>query len=214
MSKRSNALVGENAQEKLWAGPQGNKYVQRFFWTPEQVDAHWLAHYSQVPRTELFKPVFHNITKESSILEVGCNCGNQLEYLHRAGYTNLSGIDINALGISTIKAKRPWVKAQVSSAAKLPFPNKSFDMVMTCWCLCHLPPDKYKLAVKEIQRVCKKFVFISEPYSNTGEICVHKDYIWARPVASDIGGGIVDHRFVVANGKPVTTGVFLLDLEK
>jgi 2-polyprenyl-3-methyl-5-hydroxy-6-metoxy-1,4-benzoquinol methylase len=39
------------------------------------------------------------VTKDESILELGCNCGRNLNALYLAGYYNLTGIDINATAI-------------------------------------------------------------------------------------------------------------------
>lgn len=200
-----------NPQEQLWSGPKGDKYARRFFWTPAEVDAHWLKNYSNFPRAVIVKEALDTrVPKDASILEVGTNCGNQLQILKDMGYTDLSGTDINALAIQTMKNKRPWVGSVVAPTDRLPFFDKTFDMVMTCWTLCHMPPAKYLAAIKEIKRVTRKWVFISEPYS-TRETETQKDYYWSRPVAADIGGEELYHLFVKAvGGLPVTTGVFLL----
>ena len=200
-----------NPQEEIWSGPKGDKYVKRFFWTPEQVDAHWLKHYSVVSRTQLVsEAIAEAIPRAASVLEIGCSCGNQLEILKGMGFQNLAGTDINASAIGAIKSRRPYIKAQVASSDKLPFADKSFDMVMTCWTLCHMSNGNYAKAIKEIQRIARCWIFASEPYSQ-GECELQPGYLWSRPVAADIGWKLLHHQFAQAVGGKWSTGIFLFE---
>lgn len=43
----------------------------------------------------LIKEIFYNVkNKNSSILDIGCNCGRHLRFLKRLGFNNLHGVDI------------------------------------------------------------------------------------------------------------------------
>lgn len=201
-----------NQQEEIWGGPKGDKYVRRFFWSPAEVDAHWLKYYSIKPRTQIIAEALEGIPRDISILEIGCNCGNQLEILNQMGFTRLFGTDINTLAIRTIEQKRKQVSARVAKNDELPFADGKFDMVMTCWTLCHMSINNYAKALREIKRVTKRWLFISEPYSRS-ECELQEGYLWSRPVAADIDGEyrLVHHQFVQAVNGKWNTGVFLFD---
>jgi len=51
-------------------------------------------------RSDFLMSILPNyVNKDESILELGCNCGRNLNALYLAGYYDLSGIDINASAI-------------------------------------------------------------------------------------------------------------------
>lgn len=54
----------------------------------------------------------------------------------------------------------------VADIRELPFDNKSFDLVMACQVLEHLPWDDLSKALKELERVSSKYAIISLPYSS------------------------------------------------
>jgi len=53
----------------------------------------------------------------------------------------------------------------VGDIRKLPFENKSFDVILCCEVLEHIPFEDFKKGLKEIGRVTKKHAIISIPYS-------------------------------------------------
>jgi hypothetical protein len=72
-------------QEDFWKGEFGDEYTIRNA-------GDWDAFYKRiwgVTRTELNNEFLSKLTKDSSILEVGCNRANQLKILHAQGFENL-----------------------------------------------------------------------------------------------------------------------------
>jgi pseudaminic acid biosynthesis-associated methylase len=97
-------------------------------------------------------------------LEVGCNIGNQLLVLQTMGYTNLSGIELNAES-AQLARERTGCPIIQGSATNLPFKNKSFDLVFTSGVLIHINPSEQVTAMSEIARVSKKWIWLLEYYS-------------------------------------------------
>jgi ubiquinone/menaquinone biosynthesis C-methylase UbiE len=86
---------------------------------------------------ELTKRLFYNlpISSESKILEVGCGSGKTASYLYHLFKSDITAIDINEKMLR--KAKRRFqheqvpIKLYTASAENLPFPNKTFDVIIS-----------------------------------------------------------------------------------
>jgi len=84
--------------------------------------------------------------KTSSILEIGCNCGRNLEALRAAGYANLAGIEINPRAVEVLERHFPElhktaniVNAPAEDALEaFPVP---FDLAFSMAVLMHIHPD-------------------------------------------------------------------------
>jgi ubiquinone/menaquinone biosynthesis C-methylase UbiE len=81
----------------------------------------------------------------------------------------VKGIDISQYAVeNAIEDMRPHV--QVADAAKLPFPDKSFDVVISVNTIHNLPRDLCGQALREIERVARRGAFITvDAYRNDAE---------------------------------------------
>lgn len=105
-----------------------------------------------------------------TVFEFGCNIGRHLSRLKEWGY-QVSGMDINPQFIQF--ARELGINAHVGSETDLyAIADNSFDLVFTNSVLCHMNPESYKVAMKEIKRIAKTKIIIME--------CVTKehDYWW------------------------------------
>jgi len=108
------------------------------------------------------------VAPENSILELGCNCGANLNALYNLGYHNLSGIEINENAITEMKRSFPQLAkvaiiAQGSLEELLPkTPSKSVDVVLTMSVLFHIHP-KSNFVFSEMVRVARKYILTLEP---------------------------------------------------
>lgn len=93
-------------------------------------------------------------TNPESVLEIGIGNKTVANYLKERGI-NLTTCDFD-------KELNP---DKVGDIRNLPFEDKSFDTVMACEVLEHIPFSDFEKSLKELRRVSKKNVIISLPYS-------------------------------------------------
>jgi protein-L-isoaspartate(D-aspartate) O-methyltransferase len=104
------------------------------------------------------------------ILDVGCGKAFLLhDFTLEVPGVEVVGIDISAYGIEHAKEEvRPFL--QVADAKKLPFPDKSFDLVYSINTLHNLHCFDMVEAVKEIERVGRRHKYIEvESFRNEEE---------------------------------------------
>ncbi len=113
---------------------------------------------------------YWNLNTKSSILDVGCGKGFMLYDIFKLiPGVNIKGVDISEYAINNCL---PEIKKflQVSDATKLPFPDNSFDVVISINTIHNLERTECSVALKEISRVSKKFSFITvDAYRNEEE---------------------------------------------
>lgn len=118
-----------------------------------------------------------NLKKRYKILDIGCGKGFMLYDLKKTlPGLNLTGIDISRYAI---KNAHPKIKKNVfvSNAKKLPFKDKSFDIVISINTIHNLVKSDCAKALREINRVSKIGSFITvDAYRN--KIEKKKMYTW------------------------------------
>jgi 2-polyprenyl-3-methyl-5-hydroxy-6-metoxy-1,4-benzoquinol methylase len=125
-----------------------------------------------VLRSEYLCNIFGSlVSRESSILELGCNVGRNLSYLYTNGYKDLTGIDISerALNLGAQTYPNLYENITIKQAEIRDFikrtPSDAFDCVFTMAVLTHLPYS-YDETIKDIARIAKKTIITIE-YENT-----------------------------------------------
>lgn len=96
--------------------------------------------------------------REKNILGVGCGSGNWLVDFESLGAErqHLHGIDLDKEYIEKAKGKIPQADLRVGSAAQLPWPDRSFDIVLQSTLFTSiLDPDLKKAVAQEMTRVVK-----------------------------------------------------------
>lgn len=110
------------------------------------------------------------ITSKSSLLDIGCGKGFMIHDLSALipGIT-VKGVDVSEYGIAnTIDDMKQNV--QVANAKKLPFPDKSFDVVISINTIHNLEHEECGQALREIERVSRGKSFITvDAYRNDEE---------------------------------------------
>ena len=92
----------------------------------------------------------------TSVLEVGCNAGNDLKLFPESVQVN--GLDSNQKIIDISKARFPSFNFKVGSVTELPYEDNSIDLVFTHGFMNYLEDDKISKAVEELFRVAKRYI--------------------------------------------------------
>jgi ubiquinone/menaquinone biosynthesis C-methylase UbiE len=94
------------------------------------------------------------------VLDVGCGKGFLLyEFTQAIPGIEVAGIDISDYAIENSKEEvRPFLR--VGNANALPFPDRSFDLVVSITTLHNLQCFDLDRALREIERVSRKFKYI------------------------------------------------------
>lgn len=121
--------------------------------------------------------------RSSSVLEVGCNIGNDLkEFLEGV---EVHGLDLNDGALEIAKQKLPSFKFQKGSILEIPFEDSSIDFVFTHYLLNYIPEEEMDKAIKELFRVSKKYILTCELFDENespleGEIQTWKRNVYKR----------------------------------
>ncbi len=111
----------------------------------------------------------HNLTSTSSILDVGSGKGFMMHdfSLLIPGIT-VKGIDISKYAIeNTIEEMKQYV--QVANAISLPFPDNSFDLVISINTVHNLEKEECGIALQEIERVSRDSSYVVVDAYRTNE---------------------------------------------
>lgn len=151
-----------------------------------------------------WKEVFHPET----MLDIGCGRGTLVAYARDAGIEAV-GFDFSEWAVSDEgrypRCKREWLR--VHDATKpLPYPDKSFDLVVALDLMEHIYMPDIPSLISEIYRVSKKWVFLQIAVAADGGVVgkVDREYILERGKTVPIeleGNAVAGHVTVVHSNK-------------
>lgn len=110
-------------------------------------------------------------------MELGCNCGVNLNGLHNVGYRRLAGIEMNANALAEMGRSFPDLEriAEISLGTLedlLPkIPSKSVDVVFSMGVLMHVHPKSH-LIFSEMVRIARRYVAIIELRLQIADTCL------------------------------------------
>ncbi len=99
-------LTPETAQTAVWKSDFGREYTDRNTFDTAALDEPYRKNYG-VSRRDINGGSLGDIAKKASFLGVGCNAGNQLLLLREMGYSNLSGLELQAYAIEFARRRLP-----------------------------------------------------------------------------------------------------------
>ncbi len=112
--------------------------------------------------------------RDAEIVELFCGRGNGLIALQRRGFTRLEGVNLSPRLLAQFKGS---AKCTVADCRKLPFADRSKDVLIVQGGLHHLPtlPDDLDQTFSEMQRVLRKNgrVMFVEPWRTPFLTFVH-----------------------------------------
>ncbi|MHB8694537.1 MAG: class I SAM-dependent methyltransferase [Solirubrobacteraceae bacterium] len=103
----------------------------------------------------------YGLAPDAAILDVGCAKGFLLHDFRQVmpGCT-VAGVDVSEYAIEhAMEDVKPFLK--VASGDDLPYPDRSFDLVVSINSIHNLPPERLKVALREIERVGRGAAYIT-----------------------------------------------------
>lgn len=126
-------------------------------------DGRWKAVAENLTRT-------YGLARGQRVLDVGCGKGFLLHDLaETVPGLEVAGLDISRYAIENAKEEvKPFLT--VGTAAKLPYPDRHFDLVLSIMTLHNLEAPDLVAALREVERVSKKHKFVCvESFRNEEE---------------------------------------------
>jgi len=120
---------------------------------------------------------YWKLNSQSSLLDVGCGKGFMLHDVKEAiPGISIAGVDISSYAIENAMVDvKPFLK--ISNAIKLPYLDKSFDVVISINTVHNLERNECAIALQEIERVSRGKSFITvDAYRN--DIEKERMYAW------------------------------------
>ncbi len=103
----------------------------------------------------------YGLSANSALLDVGCAKGFMLhDVAQLIPGIRVAGVDVSQYAIDNALADMR-AHVQVASAVELPYPDKSFDLVISVTTVHNLERDECALALREIMRVSRGGAFIT-----------------------------------------------------
>lgn len=142
-------------QESLWAGDFGRDYAARN--RGENLVASNAA---------LFERVLARTDGVSSVLELGCNIGNNLRALGALlPDASLRGVEINGEAAAEVEA---WGGAEVDVASIIGYrATQQVDLAFTKGVLIHIDPDHLGQVYEALTTASSRYVMVCEYYNPT-----------------------------------------------
>lgn len=163
-----------------WEGEFGKEYTDRNDLSLEGLDALYQKNYGKT-RTELNEEFLEGIDRSIRILEVGSNIGNQLLCLQKMGFSYLYGIEIQSYAVELSKSRTKGINIIEGSVFDIPYKDGYFDLIFTSGLLIHISPTDISLAIREVYRCTREYIWGFEYYSKEHEEVVyrgHKSLLW------------------------------------
>jgi SAM-dependent methyltransferase len=135
--------IEERANEvEEWSMPK------RDFVAEELSLPHWGNHYANIN----FLQETGILTRPLEILEIGCGKGAMLRHLSQLGH-HVAGIDLDPVVVAECKKESGDLPVSVAPGDVLPYPDSSFDLVLSFDVFEHIPDSDRHL--REVTRVLK-----------------------------------------------------------
>ncbi len=119
----------------------------------------------------------------TSILEIGCGYGKLLDELSRRQGVTLCGVDFSPTQLELARRfleHKPAVRLVLSRGERLPFPDDSFDMVVTSAVILHNAPEVAETIRREVVRVARRFAAHNEETSESYNRFGYDTALWYR----------------------------------
>lgn len=180
-----------NAQERHWAGGEGDAYIGRNTAGLPSALAMW---------ADIFKRA--NV---ESVVELGANIGTNLRAIRQLLPTvKTAGVEINATAAETLRRQADEVYEESVLTWE---PPKTWEMSFTRGVLIHIAPDDLPKVYERLFRASERYVMVAE-YYNPHPVAIpyrgQDERMWKRDFAGEMLDSyplrLVDYGFVYRRG--------------
>lgn len=120
---------------------------------------------------------FYNLGAGSPVLDVGCAKGFLVDAFLQADWIEAFGLDVSWYALQQCP-KNIVGRLHLGSATCLPFPDKSFDLVVSLNTLHNLARPGVVQALREIMRVSKGKAFVQvDSYTTPAQKAIFEDWV-------------------------------------
>ena len=165
------------AQRLLWFWPRIDGASG---WAEADLDKAWTpAHYERSEHTRLVSKIIEEVPLVSSLMELGCNRGTDMNFLYLAGYRDFKGVDVSSAGLGEFARAYPetWACADIQHDLFQRYLinqiSLSADFIYSNGATIELVHPSFPI-VEEICRVARLGVLLE--LHLTGHIT--RDYLW------------------------------------
>jgi len=152
-------------QMKEWMEGFGKKYTDRNALTLDEMNEMYRKKFG-ISKEDLNNLFIAEMNRNIKILEVGSNIGNQLLLLQKMGFKNLYGIEPQEYAVELSKKITKNINIIKGDVFNIPFKDNFFDLVFTSGVLIHINSHDIKIALREIYRCSKKYIWGFEYYAD------------------------------------------------
>ncbi|MGC9517586.1 MAG: class I SAM-dependent methyltransferase [Methanomicrobiales archaeon] len=138
--------------------------------------------------------------KLSKILDLGCGTGRHVAYMNNQGFS-VSGCDASTKALEIASKNTPQAKLIYCDFKSLPYPDESFDGVISHGVVHHALMDDIRKAISEIKRVVRSggLVYIMVPSINHDEFHTGTEIEKNTKINIDSIDGDLPHHYFAKN---------------
>jgi len=161
------------------------------YWTLRGGDDYFGEQEGQPARTHRAAWIARKITcyRPTSVLEVGCGYGKLLRELRNLLDIPLVGIDFSPTQLAVARkylSDMREISLCLGRGERLPFPDQSFDLVVTSAVILHNPPRVAERIRRELIRVCRRYAVHNEETNQSYNRFGYDTAIWYRRNGFDL----------------------------
>lgn len=136
-----------------------NNYLKNFHKLCAEYDDNFVKGLSskEIERINSTSALISRELIKGKVLDVGCRDGRITNVLS-------SKYDVIGLDLGLESLKKVQKNKICASIENLPFPDKTFDLVICTEVLEHLPSTVLRKGIEELKRVTKRFILVSVPF--------------------------------------------------
>lgn len=128
-----------------------------------------------ISRTQMNGEFLDGLPRDISILEVGCNIGNQLLCLQKMGFKNLTGLEVQSYAATLARERCRGIEILEGTIQDLD-PGRRFDLVFTSGVLIHISPDDLPKVLMRVHSCSRQYIWGYEYWAESLREVPYRDH--------------------------------------